>query len=208
MIGVSERHDVRERCPLCGTPWTLEGGQVHLMGGLYCVRRQLTQAKKRLQQALVCEARLRRVVEAALDILSREDIGDDAKVEGVRSILKGGDGEWPTRESERARLVGEVGECCRGADPMCAAGCLVEAALRQRLVDNEIERLRKEREVLAEALKHIFTCDDCECASCPQGTGLAYRAYRALGGAQRAGAGARGSDGDGGGVDGGSIRRA
>jgi len=24
---------------------------------------------------------------------------------------------WPTRESERARLVAEVGECCRGADP-------------------------------------------------------------------------------------------
>jgi len=57
-----------------------------------------------------------------------EDIGDGAKVEGV-----GG----PTRESERARLVGEVGECCRGADPMCAGGCLVEAALRQRLVDKE-----------------------------------------------------------------------
>src|SRR5690606_2128526 len=41
---------------------------------------------------------------------------------------------WPTRESERERLVAEVGECCRGADPLCAAGCLVEAALRQRLV--------------------------------------------------------------------------
>ena len=54
-------------------------------------------------------------------------------VEGVRSILKGGDRGGPTRESERAKLVAEVGECCRGADPMCAAGCLVEAALRQRL---------------------------------------------------------------------------
>src|SRR5690606_3652657 len=81
--------------------------------------------------------RLRREREAALDILSREDIGDGAKVEGLRLILKSGDRGGPTRESERARLVAEVGECCRGADPMCAAGCLVEAALRQRLVDVE-----------------------------------------------------------------------
>src|SRR5690606_27988414 len=35
--------------------------------------------------------RLRREREAALDILSREDIGDGAKVEGARLILKGGD---------------------------------------------------------------------------------------------------------------------
>lgn len=76
--------------------------------------------------------RLRRERDAALDVLGREDIGDGAKVEGVRLILKGGDRGWPTRESERARLVAEVGECCRGADPLCAAGCLVEAALRQR----------------------------------------------------------------------------
>lgn len=64
-----------------------------------------------------------------------EDIGDGAKVEGVRLIPEGGDRGWPTRESERTRLVAEVGECCRGADPVCAAGCLVEAALRRRLVD-------------------------------------------------------------------------
>src|SRR5690606_7711618 len=76
--------------------------------------------------------RLRRERDAALDGLGREDIGDGAKVEGVRLILKGGDRGWPTRESERARLVAEVGECCLGADPLCAAGCLVEAALRQR----------------------------------------------------------------------------
>src|SRR5690606_25128479 len=81
--------------------------------------------------------RLWREREAALDILSREDIGDGAKVEGVRLILKGGDRGWPTRESLRARLVAEVGECCRGADPLCAAECLVEAALRQRPVDKE-----------------------------------------------------------------------
>src|SRR5690606_32919228 len=60
--------------------------------------------------------RLRRERDAALDVLGREDIG-------------GGDRGWPTRESERARLVAEVGECCLGADPLCAAGCLVEAAL-------------------------------------------------------------------------------
>jgi len=62
--------------------------------------------------------RLRRERDAALDV-------------------KGGDRGWPTRESARTRLVAEVGECCRGADPLCAAGCLVEAALRQRLVDKE-----------------------------------------------------------------------
>src|SRR5690606_36824883 len=133
---------------------------------------QLTQVKRQLQQALVREAWLRRAVEAALDILSREDIGNGAKVEGVRLILKGGDRGWPSRESERVRLVAEVGECCRGADPLCAAGCLVEAALRQRPVGNEIERLRRERDALVEAFKHVLTCDDCECASFPEGTGL------------------------------------
>lgn len=29
----------------------------------------------------------------------------------------------------------EVGECCCGANPLCAAGCLVEASLRRRLAD-------------------------------------------------------------------------
>ena len=46
---------------------------------------------------------------------------------------------------------------------------------------DEIERLRREREVLAELLKHVYTCEDCECALCPEGTGLSYGAYRALG---------------------------
>src|SRR5690606_23902433 len=45
---------------------------------------------------------------------------------------------------------------------------------------NEIERLRQEREVLAEALGHVYTCDHCECALCPEGTELSYRAYRAV----------------------------
>lgn len=46
---------------------------------------------------------------------------------------------------------------------------------------DEIERLRREREVLAAALNHVYTCENCECATCPEGTGLSYRAYRALG---------------------------
>jgi len=49
---------------------------------------------------------------------------------------------------------------------------------------DEIERLRREREVMAEVLKavherdkHVHTCDHCECALCPEGTGLSYKAY-------------------------------
>ena len=38
----------------------------------------------------------------------------------------------PTLASERAAVVAEVGECCAGSDPLCAAGCLVEQALRKR----------------------------------------------------------------------------
>ena len=52
---------------------------------------------------------------------------------------------------------------------------------------DEIERLRRGREVLAEVLKavherdrHIHTCENCECALCPQGAELAYKAYRAV----------------------------
>lgn len=38
-----------------------------------------------------------------------------------------------TREDERAALVGEIGDCCNGADPLCAGGCLVaEAATKRR----------------------------------------------------------------------------
>lgn len=37
-----------------------------------------------------------------------------------------------TYETERAALVSEVGECCRGSDPLCAGGCLVEKALRKK----------------------------------------------------------------------------
>jgi hypothetical protein len=40
--------------------------------------------------------------------------------------------DGPTRESERARLVAEVGECCLGSDPLCSDGCLVEHALAKR----------------------------------------------------------------------------
>jgi len=49
---------------------------------------------------------------------------------------------------------------------------------------DEIERLRRDREVMAEVLKavherdrHIHTCDHCECALCPEGTELSYKAY-------------------------------
>src|SRR5690606_17625289 len=45
---------------------------------------------------------------------------------------------------------------------------------------DEIERLRREREVLAEVLTHGYTCENCECALCPQGAELAYKAYRAV----------------------------
>lgn len=37
-----------------------------------------------------------------------------------------------TYESERAALVAEVGDCCKGSDPLCAGGCLVEKAIRKR----------------------------------------------------------------------------
>lgn len=40
--------------------------------------------------------------------------------------------EIATRDTERATLVAEVGDCCLGADPLCAAGCLVEKAIRKR----------------------------------------------------------------------------
>ena len=59
----------------------------------------------------------------------------------------------------------------------------------------EVERLRKEREVLAEALGHVFTCENCECALCPQGTELAYKAYRAVSKASELLAGEEGVDG-------------
>src|SRR5690606_31956590 len=55
---------------------------------------------------------------------------------------------------------------------------------------DEIERLRRWREEMAEVLKavherdrHVYTCKDCESALCPQGAELSYRAYRALAGA-------------------------
>jgi len=77
-------------------------------------------------------------VSALAEILRREQ-EYPWHVVGVELVedIGGGDRGLPTRESERARLVAEVGECCRGTDPLCAAGCLVEAALRQRLVDKE-----------------------------------------------------------------------
>ena len=57
--------------------------------------------------------------------------GDDA-----RTILAAKDEHEAapaTYESERAAVIRDVGECCRGADPACAGGCLVERALRKRV---------------------------------------------------------------------------
>jgi len=59
-----------------------------------------------------------------------------------------------------------------------------------RALLDEIDRLRRWREEMAEVLKavhdrdrHIHTCDHCESAVCPQGAEFSYRAYRALAGA-------------------------
>jgi hypothetical protein len=36
-------------------------------------------------------------------------------------------------DKHRAALVEKIGDCCRGADPLCNGGCLVaEAAIKQR----------------------------------------------------------------------------
>jgi len=57
----------------------------------------------------------------------------------------------------------------------------IETALalldRIEALEAENERLRREREVLAEAQKHVRTCEDCECALCAEGTELSYKAY-------------------------------
>ena len=50
---------------------------------------------------------------------------------GVDTVAEPADAA-PTRESERAALVKEVGDCCQGSDPLCAGGCLVEKAIRAR----------------------------------------------------------------------------
>lgn len=76
----------------------------------------------------------------------------------------------PSYENERALLVKEVGECCRGSDPFCAAGCLVEKAIRKRadrptpkpaVDDAELEQILKDAHVMhykraIQALKHYL----------------------------------------------------
>jgi len=60
---------------------------------------------------------------------------------------------------------------------------------------DEIERLRRERKVLAEALGHVYTCENCECALCPEGAELAYKAYRVVSKASKLLAGEEGVNG-------------
>ena len=71
--------------------------------------------------------------------------------------------------------------------PRCGGDTAPRDTIERRRLEREVERLRRKLEVLAAALNHVFTCENCECASCPEGTGLFYRAYKVLGAAQRAG---------------------
>lgn len=40
--------------------------------------------------------------------------------------------DLPTFASEEAALIAAVGQCCMGSNPYCAAGCLVEIAVKKR----------------------------------------------------------------------------
>ena len=57
----------------------------------------------------------------------------------------------PTRDSERAALVAEVGECCMGSDPYCMGleGCLVVKALNKRGVRTQ-PRIGKKVQAMSE----------------------------------------------------------
>jgi len=90
--------------------------------------------------------------------------------------------DWDALE-DWADVSGEI-----GAEVLTAIECIryevhENDCLRRQLAQAqaEVERLRREREVLAAALNHVYTCENCECALCPQGAELSYRAYRALG---------------------------
>jgi len=64
------------------------------------------------------------------------------------------------------------------------------------MTSERLEELRRrEREVLAEALQHVYTCENCECALCPQGAELAYKAYRVVSKASKLLAGEEGVNG-------------
>ena len=96
---------------------------------------------------------------------------------------------WEVRTKDGDHFIASIAPAFQGDHP--DASCWeLDANIRHIAAFNpttalalldEIERLRREWEVLAEALKHVFTCENCECALCPQGTELSYKAYRALG---------------------------
>jgi len=98
---------------------------------------------------------------------------------------------WEARTKDGDRFIASIAPAFQGASP--DVSCWEVDANIQHIAAfdpttalallDEIERLRREREVLAEAFKHVLTCEDCECATCPEGTGLVLKAYRALGGA-------------------------
>src|SRR5690606_34815007 len=99
---------------------------------------------------------------------------------------------WEARTKDGDLFIASIAPAFKGARPDASSCWELDANIRHIAAFNptttlalldEIERLRREREVLAEALKHVWTCEDCECASCPEGTGLVLKAYRVLGGA-------------------------
>src|SRR5690606_24421870 len=110
---------------------------------------------------------------------------------------------WEARTKEGDRFIASIAPAFQGARP--DASCWEVDANIQHIAAfdpttalallDEIERLRREREVLADALKHVYTCDHCECALCPEGAELAYNAYRAVSKASKLLAGEEGVDG-------------
>jgi hypothetical protein len=88
------------------------------------------------------------VIDGLLDVLemikdaATERRGDDFNLSSEQwarvhsAIMRARDqrrgDEAATIDTERARLVAEVGQCCEGADPYCVGGCLVQAAIRRR----------------------------------------------------------------------------
>jgi len=96
---------------------------------------------------------------------------------------------WEARTKDGDRFIANIAPAFQGASP--DASCWEVDANIQHIAAfdpptvlallDEIERLQREREVLAAALNHVYTCENCECTLCPQGTELSYRAYRALG---------------------------
>ena len=86
-----------------------KAGLARISAGLYTMRGCLSAASSNTFDGF-----LLKLVQGAIDELAN-----------LHAVL-------PSRDSERAVLVTNVGECCRGTDPMCAGGCLVERALQKR----------------------------------------------------------------------------